>query len=92
MKKVIAGLVLATSSLLAAPRISLNVGVGVPVGPVGVGVYAAPAPVVVVPPAPGPGYFWVAPGWYYAGGRRIWRQGYWRAPVAHFRGYERWRR
>jgi hypothetical protein len=82
MKKVMAGLVLAASTLLAAPHISLNVGVGVPVGPVGVGVYAAPAP----------GYVWVAPGWYYIGGRRVWREGYWRAPVGHFRGHERWRR
>jgi len=90
MKRMIAGLMLAAGSLLAAPHISLNVGVGVPVGPVGV--YAAPAPAVVVPPAPGLGYVWVAPGWYYIGGRRVWRDGYWRAPVEHFRGHERWRR
>jgi hypothetical protein len=94
MKKIFAGFVLAATSLLAAPAIGVSVGVGIPVGPVGVGVYAgAPAPVVVAPSCPGPGYTWVGGGWYFAGGRRVWRQGYWApAHVEHFRGYGHFRR
>jgi hypothetical protein len=88
MKRMIAGLLLAASGLLAAPHFSVNVGVGVPVGPV----YAAPAPVVAVPPSPGPGYTWVTGGWYFVGGRRLWRAGYWAPPVAHFGRYEHFRR
>jgi hypothetical protein len=93
MKRMIAGLLLAASSLLAAPHFALSVGVGVPVGPVGV--YAtAPGPVVAAPPCPGPGYSWIAGGWYFESGRRLWRQGYWAPPahVEHFRGYEHFRR
>ena len=76
--KLIATLLLAGSSLFAGPRVFFGVGVGVPVAPVVV----APAPVVAyAPPAPGPGYAWVGGGYYFAGGRRLWREGYWRAPV-----------
>src|SRR5277367_1971592 len=74
--KLLAGLLVAGSSLFAAPRIGFGVSVGVPVG----GYYAAPAPVpaaAYVPPCPGPGYAWVAG--YYAG--PAWHAGYWRAPV-----------
>jgi hypothetical protein len=89
MKKIIAGLLLGASCLLAAPHVAVGVGIGV--GPVGV--YAgAPAPVVAVPVSPGPGYTWMAGGWYYVGGRRLWRPGYWTAPVAHFGHYEHFRR
>jgi hypothetical protein len=90
MKTMIAGLLLAAGSLVAAPRVAVSVGVGVPVGPVGV--YAAvPGPVVAAVPCPGPGYTWVTGGWYYAGGRRLWREGYWAPPVAHFH-YDHFRR
>jgi hypothetical protein len=76
--KLIATLLLAGSSLFAGPRVFFGVGVGVPVIP-------APAPVVAyAAPAPGPGYVWVGGGYYFVGGRRVWREGYWRAPA--FRG------
>jgi hypothetical protein len=86
MKKVLGGLILAAGSVLAAPHVAFSVGVGVPAP-----AYVAPAPAVVaaVPPCPGPGYTWVAGGWYYVGGRRIWREGYWAPPVAHFRDHDR---
>jgi hypothetical protein len=72
--KLIATLLLAGSSLFAGPRVFFGVGVGVPV---------APAPVVAyATPCPGPGYAWVGGGYYFAGGRRLWREGYWRAPYA----------
>jgi len=41
--KLIAGLILAASCVMAAPRIAIGVGVGVPVAPAPV--YVAPAPV-----------------------------------------------
>jgi hypothetical protein len=89
MKTMFLGLILAAGSLVAAPRVAVSIGVGVPVAPVGV--YAvAPAPVVVAaPPCPGPGYAWTAGGWYFAGGRRVWRPGYWAAPArfGYYRGY-----
>jgi hypothetical protein len=88
MKKMIGGLLLAASSLLAAPPVTFSVGVGLPAP-----VYAAPAPVVTaVPPCPGPGYSWVAGGWYFVGGHREWRAGYWAPPVAHFRDHDHFRR
>ena len=87
MKRMIAGLLLGASGLLAAPHFSVNVGVGVPVAPA----YDAAAPVVAaVPPCPGPGYTWVAGGWIYVGGRRVWREGYWARP--RFDRYEHFRR
>ena len=73
--KLIATLMLAGSSLFAGPRVFFGVGVGVPVVP-------APAPVVAyATPCPGPGYVWVGGGYTFVGGRRIWHEGYWRAPV-----------
>ena len=83
--KLIATLILAGSSLFAAPRFSFGVNVGVPVVPV------APAPVVAyAPPSPGPGYVWVNGYYEFVGGRRMWREGYWRGPAFHseFRGGE----
>lgn len=106
-KKLLIALLLAGSSLLAAPRIAIGVGIGIPVGPAYVApayvapayvpppAYYAPAPVYAgpafVPPAPGPGYFWTAGYWYVAGGRRIWRPGYW-APRSGFHVRGVWRR
>lgn len=72
--KLIATLLLAGSSVFAGPRVSFGVGIGVPVVP-------APAPVVAyATPCPGPGYAWVGGGYYFVGGHRVWREGYWRAP------------
>ena len=77
--KLIATLLLAGSSVFAGPRVFFGVGVGVPAAPV---VVAPPAPVVAyATPCPGPGYTWVGGGYYFVGGRRVWREGYWRAPV-----------
>jgi hypothetical protein len=73
MKKILAGLILASGTLLAGPHISVGIGLGVPV---------APAPVVGV--APGPGYFWTPGYFYFAGGHRLWHAGFW-AP----RGFRR---
>lgn len=70
--KLLAGLLVAGSSLFAAPRIGFGVSVGVPIAPA----YVAPAP-AYIPPAPGPGYAWVAG--YYVG--PVWHPGYWRGPV-----------
>lgn len=93
--KLIATLLLAASSMFAGPRVFFNVGVGVPIYPRPV--YVAPAPVVVAAPvvtyatpAPGPGYAWTAGYYDVVYGRRIWRPGYWRAPVFAPRyGYRR---
>lgn len=83
--KLIAGLLLAGSTLFAAPRISIGLGVGVPFGYVAPApAYVAPAPVVVPPPAPGPGYTWVSGVWVGVGPNRVWRPGYWAAPRAFF--------
>ena len=60
-------LLLAGSSVFAAPRVFVGIGVG------------APAPVVAyAPPCPGPGYAWVGGYW---GPGHYWHPGYWRAPV-----------
>jgi len=99
--KLFAVLLLAGSSLLAAPAVVVGVGVGVPAP-----VYGPPAPPVAayVPPAPGPGYAWVGGYYYPYAGRWAWRGGYWaRRPYARaywvapryygrrfYRGY--WRR
>jgi hypothetical protein len=80
--KLMAGLLLAASCVMAAPRIAIGVGVGVPVAPAPV--YVAPAPVYA---APAPGYFYVNGFW---GPGHVWHRGYW-APRAHYgyRGYRR---
>ncbi|MGD1096536.1 MAG: hypothetical protein ABSB35_31655 [Bryobacteraceae bacterium] len=73
--KLLAGLLVAGSSLFAAPRIGFGIGIGVPIAPVVVApAYVAPA---YVPPAPGPDYAWVAG--YYVG--PVWHPGYWRRPL-----------
>ncbi len=60
-------LLLAGSSVFAAPRVFVGIGVG------------APAPVAAyAPPCPGPGYAWVGGYW---GPGHYWHPGYWRAPV-----------
>ena len=89
--KFLVGMLLAGSTLLAGPRVSIGIGVGgygyVP-PPVVVyappyPVYAEPYPVYTAPypvyasPYPGYGYSWVDGYWYRAGHRRLWRAGYW---------------
>ena len=87
MKKILATLILAGSTLMAGPRFAFGVGVGVPVP---APVYAAPAPVVGIGVAPGPGYFWTPGYYYFSGGRRLWHGGFWAPPVARFgRGFRR---
>jgi hypothetical protein len=76
MKKILAGLILASGTLLAGPHISVGIGLGVPVAPVVVGV------------APGPGYFWTPGYFYFSGGRRLWHEGFW-APPVHRDRFER---
>ena len=92
MKKILATLILAGSTLMAGPRFAFGVGIGVPVP---APAYVAPAPVLGIGVAPGAGYFWT-PGYYYsAGGRRLWHGGFWAPPAAreHFdrfgRGFRR---
>jgi hypothetical protein len=80
--KLLAGLLVAGSSLFAAPRFGFGVSVGVPVAPVVVAP-AYVAPPAYIPPAPGPGYAWV--GGYYVG--PVWHAGYWRGPVVGPRGF-----
>jgi hypothetical protein len=101
--KLIAGLLLAGSSLFAAPRIAVGIGVGFGTPPPA---YVAPAPVYVAPApaayypapgpvyaAPGPGYTWTAGYWYGVGPRRVWRPGYWVAPRGHYYyGHDHFRR
>lgn len=75
--KLIATLLLAGSSLFAAPRIRFGVGIGVPVAPV----YVAPPIVGYAPPCPGPGYSWIDGAWVFVGGPRVYAPIYHRAPV-----------
>ena len=93
--KLLAVLLLAGSSLFAAPRVFVGVGLGP---------YPAAPAVAYVPPCPGPGYAWVGGYYYPSGARWAWRAGYWaHRPYAHaywvgpryyghryYRGY--WRR
>jgi hypothetical protein len=65
-KKILAGLLLAGSTMFAAPRVSFGVGFG-DRGPENV------APVYAVPPCPGQGYVFVDGYWRLAGGERGWR-------------------
>ena len=78
--KLLAGLLLAASSMFAGVRIGVGVGIGVPVVAPPPVVYAAPA-AAYVQPCPGPGYVWTAGYWYPVAGRRVWRPGYWAAPA-----------
>ena len=78
-KKILAGLLLAGSTMFAAPRISFGVGSAAPV--------AAPQMVAAVPPCPGPGYVFLN-GYWQLGGDRDWRVGYRRAPE-HFEHLDR---
>jgi hypothetical protein len=69
-KKILAGLLLAGSTMFAAPRVSIGIGFG------------APRPVVVdaAPPCPGPGYVFVDGYWQLPRVDRDWHADYRRAP------------
>ena len=84
MKKILAGLILAGGTMFAGPRFSVGIGLGVPVAPAPV--YVAPPVVDVAPPIPAPGYIWTPGAFYFSGGQRLWRAGYWALPVhgGHF--------
>ncbi|MBV8549900.1 MAG: YXWGXW repeat-containing protein [Acidobacteriaceae bacterium] len=72
--KLLALLLLAGSSVFAAPAVFFGVGVGVA---------APPPPVVAYEPAPYgyyPGYSWVGGYWYPVGPRYYWHAGYWARP------------
>ena len=84
--KLLALVLLAGSSMFAAPRFHVGISFG-GYGPAVVPVWAygpPPAPLAVyAPPAPGYGYTWVGGYWYPAGPRYVWRPGYWaRQPYA----------
>jgi hypothetical protein len=74
-KKILAGLLLAGSTMFAAPRVSFGVNIG------------APVVVAAVPPCPGPGYVFVDGYWRFGGGRD-WHADYRRAPE-HFEHFDR---
>jgi hypothetical protein len=82
-KKILVGLLLAGSTVFAAPRVSFGISIGAP-GPVVV----APPIVAAAPPCPGPGYTFVDGYWQNFGGRRVWQAGFWRAPVRIERSHE----
>ena len=69
--KLLTLLLLAGSSLFAAPAV--RVGVGVELGPMP----PAPHVRVVRPPMPGPGYVWINGFYEPVGGQYRWREGYW---------------
>ncbi|HML18808.1 MAG TPA: hypothetical protein VK419_17375 [Bryobacteraceae bacterium] len=90
--KLIATLLLAGSTMFAAPRISVGVGFGFPVPVASAPVVVAPPVVAAVPPCPGPDYAGVGGYYAYVGGRPVWHAGYWdhrafapRYEVRHFR-------
>jgi hypothetical protein len=76
--KLLALLLLASSSMFAAGHwfVGVNVGVPVAVAPPVAPAYAYYAP----PPAPGYGYTWIGGYWYPVGPRWYWHAGYWARP------------
>jgi hypothetical protein len=78
--KLLAVLLWAGTSLLAAPHVFVGVGIGGGYYP---GYYAPPPPPLVAyaPPVYArPGYSWINGYWYPAGPRYAWRAGYWARP------------
>jgi hypothetical protein len=80
--KLLALALLAGGTIFAGPRVAIGVQIGSPYGyyEPPVAVYDSPD-YAYVPPCPGPGYSWVDGYWYFSGPRRLWRAGYWAAPV-----------
>ena len=86
-KKILAGLLLAGSTMFAAPRVSFGIGIGVPAP-----VVVAPPIVAAVPPCPGPGYVFLNGYWQLRAGHVDWR-GHGPEHFAHFdRNAEHFRR
>src|SRR5579862_1207266 len=79
-------ILLAGSSLFAAPRVAIGFGVGFgPAYGYAPAYYVAPPPpppvVEYAPPVVArPGYSWVGGYWYPVGGRYYWNRGYWGRP------------
>ncbi|MGA2880121.1 MAG: hypothetical protein ABSG13_14330 [Bryobacteraceae bacterium] len=82
-KKILAGLLLAGSTMFAAPRVSFGIGFGAPAP-----VVVAPPVYAAMPPCPGPGYVFVDGYWQLPGVGRDWRASYYRAPE-HFEHFDR---
>jgi hypothetical protein len=78
-KKILAGLLLAGSTMFAAPRVSFGIGIGVPAP-----VVVAPPIVAPVPPCPGPGYVFLNGYWQLPAGHVDWR-GHFDRHANHFR-------
>ena len=79
-KKILAGLLLAGSTMFAAPRVSFGINFGVPAP-----VLVAPPVVAAVPPCPGPGYVFLNGFWQMPARHVDWRG---RAPE-HFAHFDR---
>ena len=75
-KKILAGLLLAGSTMFAAPRVSFGIGFGVPAP-----VVVAPPVYAAVPPCPGPGYVWLGGSRVFRGGPGLYLPGYFHGPV-----------
>jgi WXXGXW repeat (2 copies) len=84
-KKILAGLLLAGSTMFAAPRVSIGIGFGAPSA-----VVVAPPVYAAAPPCPGPGYVFVNGYWQLPG--RGWHADYRRAPERFDRHDEHFRR
>src|SRR6476646_2851469 len=78
---VLAGALIAGSTMFAQPRLSIGIGVG----GFGPGYYPPPAYSQYVSPCPGPDYSWVDGYWAPQGGRNVWIAGFWCPLVV--RGY-----
>jgi len=81
--KILAGLLLAGSTMFAAPRVSFGINIGVPAP-----VVVAPPVVAAVPPCPGPGYVFIDGVWTLPAGHVVYR----RDPVRFDRHFDHFRR
>ncbi len=72
--KILAGLLLAGSTMFAAPRIGFGISIGAPAP-----VVVAPPVVAAVPPCPGPGYVFINGYWQLPAGHVVVRDRF-----AHF--------
>jgi len=82
-KKILAGLLLAGSTMFGAPRVSIGIGFGAPSA-----VVVAPPVYASAPPCPGPGYVFVDGYWQLPRGDRDWHADYRRAQE-HFEHFDR---
>lgn len=65
-KKILAGLLLAGSTMFAAPRVGFGISIGAPAP-----VVVAPPVVAAVPPCPGPGYVFLNGYWQLPAGHVV---------------------